>query len=60
MAETLRYGPVLEALLDGAALLRVEKKLPPLLAKVRAGPCWAPEPGWGPRLSPAAGAHRLP
>eukprot|EP00076_Gallus_gallus_P046821 XP_415710.4 probable 28S rRNA (cytosine-C(5))-methyltransferase [Gallus gallus] len=34
VAETLRYGPVLEALLDGAALLRVEKKLPPPLAKV--------------------------
>ncbi|XP_031447835.1 probable 28S rRNA (cytosine-C(5))-methyltransferase [Phasianus colchicus] len=34
VAETLRYGPVLEALLDGAELLRVEKKLPPLLAKV--------------------------
>ncbi|XP_065587767.1 28S rRNA (cytosine-C(5))-methyltransferase isoform X2 [Cyrtonyx montezumae] len=34
VAETLRYGPVLDALLDGAALLRVEKKLPPPLAKV--------------------------
>ncbi|XP_072209714.1 28S rRNA (cytosine-C(5))-methyltransferase [Excalfactoria chinensis] len=34
VAETLRYGPVLEALLDRAAMLRVEKKLPLPLAKV--------------------------
>lgn len=35
MAETLRYSPVLEAVLDGAALLRAERKLPLPLAKVR-------------------------
>ncbi|XP_015736354.1 probable 28S rRNA (cytosine-C(5))-methyltransferase [Coturnix japonica] len=34
VAETLRYGPVLDALLDGAEMLRVEKKLPLPLAKV--------------------------
>ncbi|XP_051492023.1 28S rRNA (cytosine-C(5))-methyltransferase [Apus apus] len=34
VSETLRYSPVLEKLLAGAALLRAEKKLPPQLAKV--------------------------
>ncbi|NWU97932.1 NSUN5 methyltransferase, partial [Upupa epops] len=34
VSETLRYSPVLEKLLAGAALLQAEKKLPPLLAKV--------------------------
>uniref|UniRef100_A0A8C3C3T2 28S rRNA (cytosine-C(5))-methyltransferase n=1 Tax=Cairina moschata TaxID=8855 RepID=A0A8C3C3T2_CAIMO len=34
VAETLRYSPVLEALLDGAALLRAERRLPLPLAKV--------------------------
>ncbi|NWI95991.1 NSUN5 methyltransferase, partial [Pitta sordida] len=34
VAETRRYGPVLEKLLDGAALLKAEKKLQPQLAKV--------------------------
>ncbi|XP_027560773.1 probable 28S rRNA (cytosine-C(5))-methyltransferase [Neopelma chrysocephalum] len=34
VSETLRYAPVLEKLLDGAALLQAEKKLPPQLAKV--------------------------
>ncbi|NXK11985.1 NSUN5 methyltransferase, partial [Herpetotheres cachinnans] len=34
VSETLRYSPVLEKLLAGAALLQVEKKLPPQLAKV--------------------------
>ncbi|NWW73875.1 NSUN5 methyltransferase, partial [Climacteris rufus] len=34
VSETLRYAPVLEKLLDGAALLQAEKKLPPHLAKV--------------------------
>ncbi|NXN48847.1 NSUN5 methyltransferase, partial [Rynchops niger] len=34
VAETLRYSPVLEKLLAGAALLQAEKKLPPQLAKV--------------------------
>ncbi|XP_066835527.1 28S rRNA (cytosine-C(5))-methyltransferase [Anser cygnoides] len=34
VAETLRYSPVLEAVLDGAALLRAERKLPLPLAKV--------------------------
>ncbi|NXK47918.1 NSUN5 methyltransferase, partial [Chauna torquata] len=34
VAETLRYSPVLEALLDGAALLQAEKKLSPPVAKV--------------------------
>ncbi|NXE29153.1 NSUN5 methyltransferase, partial [Ardeotis kori] len=36
VSETLRYSPVLEKLLAGAALLQAEKKLPPQLAKVRA------------------------
>ncbi|NXH90041.1 NSUN5 methyltransferase, partial [Edolisoma coerulescens] len=36
VSETLRYASVLEKLLDGAALLQAEKKLPPQLAKVRA------------------------
>ncbi|NXX59448.1 NSUN5 methyltransferase, partial [Scopus umbretta] len=35
VSETLRYSPVLEKLLAGAALLQAEKKLPPQLAKVR-------------------------
>ncbi|NXL53372.1 NSUN5 methyltransferase, partial [Podilymbus podiceps] len=34
VSETLRYSPVLEKLLAGAALLQAEKKLPPQLAKV--------------------------
>ncbi|KAM9370747.1 LOW QUALITY PROTEIN: 28S rRNA (cytosine-C(5))-methyltransferase [Phaethornis superciliosus] len=34
VSETLRYSPVLEKLLAGAALLQAEKKLPPKLAKV--------------------------
>ncbi|XP_064379568.1 28S rRNA (cytosine-C(5))-methyltransferase [Dromaius novaehollandiae] len=34
VSETLRYSPVLDALLAGAALLQAEKKLPPHLAKV--------------------------
>ncbi|XP_065551102.1 uncharacterized protein LOC136022098 [Lathamus discolor] len=34
VSETLRYSPVLEELLAGAALLRAEKKLSPQLAKV--------------------------
>ncbi|KAM4760053.1 28S rRNA (cytosine-C(5))-methyltransferase isoform 1-T1 [Cyanocitta cristata] len=34
VSETLRYASVLEKLLDGAALLQAEKKLPPQLAKV--------------------------
>ncbi|XP_025905947.1 probable 28S rRNA (cytosine-C(5))-methyltransferase [Nothoprocta perdicaria] len=34
VAETLRYAPVLDAVLDGAALLQAERKLPPHLAKV--------------------------
>ncbi|NXT88443.1 NSUN5 methyltransferase, partial [Anhinga rufa] len=34
VVETLRYSPVLEKLLAGAALLQAEKKLPPQLAKV--------------------------
>ncbi|NXP73724.1 NSUN5 methyltransferase, partial [Ramphastos sulfuratus] len=34
VSETLRYSPVLEKLLAGAALLQTEKKLPPQLAKV--------------------------
>ncbi|NXX29861.1 NSUN5 methyltransferase, partial [Nicator chloris] len=34
VSETLRYASVLEKLLDGAALLQVEKKLAPELAKV--------------------------
>ncbi|XP_068765591.1 28S rRNA (cytosine-C(5))-methyltransferase isoform X3 [Struthio camelus] len=34
VSETLRYSPVLDALLAGAALLQAEKKLPPQLAKV--------------------------
>ncbi|NXF77785.1 NSUN5 methyltransferase, partial [Sclerurus mexicanus] len=34
VSETLRYAPVLEKLLDGAALLQAEKKLQPHLAKV--------------------------
>ncbi|NXV69220.1 NSUN5 methyltransferase, partial [Molothrus ater] len=34
VSETLRYASVLEKLLDGAALLETEKKLPPQLAKV--------------------------
>ncbi|NXK28882.1 NSUN5 methyltransferase, partial [Arenaria interpres] len=34
VSETLRYSPVLEKLLTGAALLQAEKKLPPQLAKV--------------------------
>ncbi|NWU09106.1 NSUN5 methyltransferase, partial [Cephalopterus ornatus] len=34
VSETLRYAPVLEKLLDGAALRQAEKKLPPQLAKV--------------------------
>ncbi|NXK89324.1 NSUN5 methyltransferase, partial [Formicarius rufipectus] len=34
VSETLRYAPVLEKLLDGAALLQAEKKLQPQLAKV--------------------------
>ncbi|NXL36382.1 NSUN5 methyltransferase, partial [Glaucidium brasilianum] len=34
VAETLRYSPVLEKLLAGAALLQAEKKLQPQLAKV--------------------------
>ncbi|XP_009463120.1 PREDICTED: putative methyltransferase NSUN5 [Nipponia nippon] len=34
VSETLRYAPVLEKLLAGAALLQAEKKLPPPLAKV--------------------------
>ncbi|KAM6242531.1 28S rRNA (cytosine-C(5))-methyltransferase isoform 2-T2 [Porphyrio hochstetteri] len=34
VSETLRYSPVLEELLAGAALLQAEKKLPPQLAKV--------------------------
>ncbi|NWT03045.1 NSUN5 methyltransferase, partial [Mionectes macconnelli] len=34
VSETLRYAPVLEKLLDGAALLQAEKKLSPQLAKV--------------------------
>ncbi|NWR92791.1 NSUN5 methyltransferase, partial [Furnarius figulus] len=34
VSETLRYSPVLEKLLDGAALLQAEKKLQPHLAKV--------------------------
>ncbi|XP_072772938.1 28S rRNA (cytosine-C(5))-methyltransferase isoform X2 [Taeniopygia guttata] len=34
VSETLRYAAVLEKLLDGAALLRAEKKLAPQLAKV--------------------------
>ncbi|NXT58873.1 NSUN5 methyltransferase, partial [Pluvianellus socialis] len=37
VSETLRYSPVLEKLLAGAALLQAEKKLPPQLAKVREG-----------------------
>ncbi|NWW86167.1 NSUN5 methyltransferase, partial [Rhynochetos jubatus] len=40
VSETLRYSPVLEKLLAGAALLQAEKKLSPQLAKVRrAGGC---------------------
>ncbi|NXN30220.1 NSUN5 methyltransferase, partial [Nycticryphes semicollaris] len=34
VSETVRYSPVLEKLLAGAALLQAEKKLPPQLAKV--------------------------
>ncbi|NWS60262.1 NSUN5 methyltransferase, partial [Chunga burmeisteri] len=34
VSETLRYSPVLEKLLAGAALLQAERKLPPQLAKV--------------------------
>ncbi|NWI16130.1 NSUN5 methyltransferase, partial [Crypturellus soui] len=34
VAETLRYAPVLDAVLAGAALLQAEKKLSPHLAKV--------------------------
>ncbi|XP_014815242.1 PREDICTED: probable 28S rRNA (cytosine-C(5))-methyltransferase isoform X2 [Calidris pugnax] len=34
VSETLRYSPVLEKVLAGAALLQAEKKLPPQLAKV--------------------------
>uniref|UniRef100_A0A8D0FGS7 NSUN5/RCM1 N-terminal domain-containing protein n=1 Tax=Strix occidentalis caurina TaxID=311401 RepID=A0A8D0FGS7_STROC len=37
VAQTLRYSPVLEKLLAGAALLQAEKKLQPQLAKVRGG-----------------------
>nr|XP_003226776.1 PREDICTED: probable 28S rRNA (cytosine-C(5))-methyltransferase [Anolis carolinensis] len=36
VSETLRFGPVLEALLEASGLLRAEKKLPPHLAKVLA------------------------
>lgn len=50
MSETLRYAPVLEKLLDGAALLQAEKKLAPQLAKVRASAeplgRGVPEPRW--------------
>ncbi|KAM9118005.1 28S rRNA (cytosine-C(5))-methyltransferase [Pangshura tecta] len=34
VSETLRYSPVLDSIMDGAALLKAEKKLPPHLAKV--------------------------
>ncbi|XP_067393861.1 28S rRNA (cytosine-C(5))-methyltransferase [Emydura macquarii macquarii] len=34
VSETLRYAPVLDSILAGAALLKAEKKLPPHLAKV--------------------------
>ncbi|XP_060643276.2 28S rRNA (cytosine-C(5))-methyltransferase [Anolis sagrei] len=36
VSETLRFGPVLEALFEASGLLRAEKKLPPQVAKVLA------------------------
>lgn len=65
VSETLRYSPVLEKLLAGAALLQAEKKLPPQLAKVRpaAGASRGPGPrprghGAGLTLAPAGAGVR--
>ncbi|NXE82971.1 NSUN5 methyltransferase, partial [Cochlearius cochlearius] len=48
VAATLRYAPVLEKLLAGAALLQAEKKLPPQLAKVGEGGAGAGPAAAGP------------